>query len=146
MTSPRLPPVLALSVVLVTTLLCASARAQAPAGGDAAETARLSAFSAADRAALAPLLARGPVALVEFTDGDALPALLLAAEVAAPAASVAAIVGQPEAYPRFMGGPDAGGGTGRHPGPAPSDRHLAPKHILRSPQNTRSNYAVDTDA
>ena len=84
----------------------------APAQG--ADVARLSTLSAADREALAPLLARGPVALVEFTDGDALPAILLAAVVDAPAATVAAVVGDPAGYPRFMGVLDSVQVTGRH--------------------------------
>jgi len=106
----------ALPFALVAALLCTRARAQAPAASEAAETARLSALSSADRTALAPLLARGPVALVEFTEGDALPALLLAAEIAAPAATVAAVVGDPAAYPRFMGVLDTVAITGRHTG------------------------------
>jgi hypothetical protein len=116
MTSPRLASLLRVALALGALLPGSRAHAQSPAASEAAETARLSAFSSADRAALAPLLARGPVALVEFTEGDALPALLLAAEVAAPAESVAAIVGDPAAYPRFMGVLDTVQVTGRHTG------------------------------
>jgi len=90
------------------------ATSPAPAAPLGADVARLSTLSAADREALAPLLARGPVAVVEFTEGDALPAILLAAEIDAPAATVAAIVGDPAGYPRFMGVLDSVEVTGRH--------------------------------
>ncbi len=107
---------LALLVGLAAALCSTRAHAQAAAPVEAAESARLSTLSGADRAALAPLLARGPVALVEFTEGDALPAILLAAEVDAPAATLAAVVGDPAGYPRFMGVLDSVAVTGRHGG------------------------------
>lgn len=102
--------------LLVRLVAAAPVRAQQPAAPAplGAEVARLSTLSAADREALAPLLARGPVAFIEFTDADALPAILLAAEVDAPAATVAAIVGDPAGYPRFMGVLDSVEVTGRH--------------------------------
>jgi hypothetical protein len=106
-----------LAIVACLPIACASAsQAQqpAPAAPLAADVARLSTLSAADREALAPMLARGPVALIEFSEVDALPAILLAAEVDAPAATVAAIVGDPAGYPRFMGVLDSVAVTGRH--------------------------------
>ena len=92
------------------------ARAQQPAAPAplGADVARLTTLSTADREALAPLLARGPIAFIEFSDADVLPAIVLAATVDAPAATVAAIVGDPAGYPRFMGVLDSVQVTGRH--------------------------------
>lgn len=67
-----------------------------------AATARLGYFSAAERKLLAPHLAQGPVALVEFAEETELPALIVAARVEAPAAKVAEVVRDVAAYPRFM--------------------------------------------
>lgn len=86
--------VAALSVVTAT----AHAQDEAPS----TEGAALSHFSVQERATLAPYLERGPVALVEFTEGDALPGIVLAANVNASAADVARVIGDPAAYPRFM--------------------------------------------
>jgi len=113
-TASRALGLLALGALLCTGSARASAQAPAATPPLAADVARLSTFSAADREALAPLLARGPVALVEFTSADELPAILLAAAVDAPAATVAAIVGDPAGYPRFMGVLDSVEVTGRH--------------------------------
>ncbi len=67
-----------------------------------AGTARLGLLTSAERAALAPHLARGPVALVEFNGEADLPAVIFAVRVDAPAADVARLVSDPVAYPRFM--------------------------------------------
>lgn len=67
-----------------------------------AGTARLPVLTPTDRVALAPLLAQGPVAFVEFTDGEELPAVLLAVTVHAPAATIAHVIADPAGYPRFM--------------------------------------------
>jgi ribosome-associated toxin RatA of RatAB toxin-antitoxin module len=73
-----------------------------------AEHARLSNLSRQDREALAPHLARGPIALVEFGDHLAeLPGVHFATRVRAPAAEVAAVISDPSRYPRFMPALDA---------------------------------------
>lgn len=53
--------------------------------------------------ALSPHLARGPVALVEFASGGALPAINVAVRVRASVAQVLAAISAPERYPSFMG-------------------------------------------
>jgi hypothetical protein len=67
-----------------------------------ARTQRLEALDDADRKLLAPLLERGPVALVEFSTGDTLPAVLVAGYVEAPASLAADIISHPRDYPKFM--------------------------------------------
>jgi hypothetical protein len=69
-----------------------------------ARTDRLVGLTRDDLQRLAPQLARGPVALVEFadTDSDALPGIHIAAHVNAPASKVLEVVRNPEAYPRFL--------------------------------------------
>lgn len=91
---------LAICVGLLTTLRVESARAD-----DAAAEAlhqRLEALSPDERAQLAPLMERGPIALVEFSKPDTLPAVLVAGFVEAPAKLVASIIENPGAYPKFM--------------------------------------------
>ena len=86
------------------------ASAQGPAQGPAlaeAETARLGLLSTDDRRALSPHLARGPVALVEFSEETELPAIIFATRVDAPAERVARVIANPTAYPRFMPALDA---------------------------------------
>jgi hypothetical protein len=76
-----------------------------PAGADAPSDARhqrLEGLDDAERALLAPLMERGPIALVEFAQEDTLPAVLVAGYVEAPAAQVAKIVANPRDYPKFM--------------------------------------------
>lgn len=70
--------------------------------GERADEAALASFSVADRRTLAPHLREGPVLLVEFNGEAELPGVLLATEVEAPAAAVAAVIGNPQDYPRFM--------------------------------------------
>ncbi len=68
-----------------------------------ATAARLGTLSADERKLLAPHLAQGPVILTEFQNRQTdLPAVIYAAEIHAPAKSVAAIIGRPGEYPRFM--------------------------------------------
>jgi hypothetical protein len=77
--------------------------AQPPKGYDA-RTERLQGLTKAELAHLEPHLAVGPVALVEFTDGDseALPGINVAAVIHAPASAVMAVIEKPERYPKFM--------------------------------------------
>ena len=52
---------------------------------------------------LAPHLAQGPVILTEFQNRQTdLPAVIYAAQIHAPAKTVAAVIGKPHEYPRFM--------------------------------------------
>jgi hypothetical protein len=86
-----------------------SAAAEAEKSADTApydvRTERLQGLTRADLAPLEPLLVKGPVGLIEFTDGDkeALPGVNVAAIVHAPARDVMALLEKPEAYPRYMG-------------------------------------------
>lgn len=64
--------------------------------------ARLPLFTPDERALLAPFVERGPVMLVEFAEGEDLPAIVIYANVAASADEVARIVTDPEGYPRFL--------------------------------------------
>jgi hypothetical protein len=97
MASLRLPiSVLALALSVV---VPGAARAQLdPAQADRA----LATFSTAELAALAPLLRTGTVSLVEFAAPDQLPAVVIATEVDADPATVAAVIGDPSHYPDFM--------------------------------------------
>jgi hypothetical protein len=83
-----------------------AARAQDPdkAAENDVRTERLQGLTQAELATLEPALQRGPVALVEFADkkDDKLPGINLATIVNAPAATVAALLGDPRGYPRFM--------------------------------------------
>ncbi len=69
-----------------------------------ARTDRLEGLSRDDLARLAPQLARGPVALVEFADDDAdeLPAINIALVVHAPKRVLEELVVDPTAYPKFV--------------------------------------------
>jgi hypothetical protein len=80
---------------------------QAPASAQAkaaARQGRLDGLSKDDLQRLAPELAAGPVALVEFADAqtDQLPAINIAVPVQAPADLVTRIVADPAGFPRFM--------------------------------------------
>ena len=80
-----------------------AARAQGPEARDtSASTSRLSLFSRAELTQLEPFLAQGPIAFVEFAERPALPGVVLATEVNAPASQVAALIGDPARYPDFM--------------------------------------------
>jgi hypothetical protein len=69
-----------------------------------ARTDRLVGFTARDLARIEPFLVAGPVSLIEFadTDADELPGVHIAARVRAPAKQVAALIGKPSDYPRYM--------------------------------------------
>jgi hypothetical protein len=89
---------LLLSLLLV--LSGSLARAE-PAPADALKQ-RLEALDDEERVLLAPLLERGPVALVELVKDETLPAVLVASYVDAPADVVAKLIAQPRDYPKFM--------------------------------------------
>ena len=68
-----------------------------------ATIARLGSLDPAERALLVPYLAQGPVVLTEFQNRQTdLPAVIYAARIEAPAETVAAVIGNPKDYPRFM--------------------------------------------
>lgn len=69
-----------------------------------AQTERLDGLSKADLALLAPELARGPIALIEFadTERDQLPAVNIAVPIQASAEAVARVLTDPAAFPKFM--------------------------------------------
>jgi hypothetical protein len=87
----------------VASLPCTHARAETPPARDARQE-RLDGFSKDDLTRLAPEIARGPVALVEFADSDAgqLPAINIAVEVHANAQLVTRVLADPASFPRFM--------------------------------------------
>ena len=89
-------------VALVTFITLGPVAHVAAAPAEDAKTQRLEALDDADRALLAPLMERGPISLVEFAKGDALPAVLVAGFVEAPADLVAGVIGKPKDYPKFM--------------------------------------------
>jgi hypothetical protein len=86
------------------TLLAGGVRAEAtpPVDSTDARSQRLEALDDKERVLLAPLLERGPIALVEFSQADVLPAVLVAGYADAPANLVAEIVAHPRDYPKFM--------------------------------------------
>lgn len=100
------------SLVLAAAALLASAptSAWAQAGG---EPESLAHFSTSERATLEPLLARGPVALIEFSEGEALPGIVFAVRVRASAELVASLIADPSLYPTFMDALDTVQVTGR---------------------------------
>ncbi len=81
--------------------LASLAPLRADAGPDA-RSQRLEALDDRERALLAPLIERGPISLVEFSQGDTLPAVLVAGYVEAPPAEVATVISHPREYPKFM--------------------------------------------
>ncbi|MET0384838.1 MAG: SRPBCC family protein [Polyangiales bacterium] len=95
-------------------LACAPALAEAPATSPSspapaqnkrgAENERLEGLNNDDLTAIAPELARGPVALIEFADmdRDQLPAINVAVPIHASAATVTKILSEPTKFPRFM--------------------------------------------
>jgi len=90
------------SALLSLALIGWAAPAAAQQEGVAAADARLGLLTRVDRELLAPQLEHGPVALVEFSGEAELPAIIFAARVRAPAATVARVIADPTAYPRFM--------------------------------------------
>lgn len=80
----------------------ALAEQRAPGKVDAT-VARLGTLNDAERDLIMPYLAQGPVLLTEFSNAQTdLPAVIYAARIHAPAPTVAAVVGKPVEYPRFM--------------------------------------------
>ena len=88
------------------TIVCAGHAATVRADDGAPAEAlnqRLEALDDEERSLLAPMLERGPVALVEVAkDSETLPAVLVATYVDAPADQVAGIISKPKDYPKFM--------------------------------------------
>ncbi len=93
---------LAVCVGVLTALVSAQARAEEAKEGADALHQRLEALTEDERTQLAPLMERGPVALVEFAKGEDLPAVMVAGYVEAPASLVAKIIQTPGEYPKFM--------------------------------------------
>src|SRR5262249_7828938 len=91
---------------LLLALLFASTLAPAALAQDTppvpAEDQALPALSTHDHAALARLLARGPVALVSYMWGEDVPSVLFALDVRAPAPRAAPLVGDPAGYARSL--------------------------------------------
>jgi hypothetical protein len=100
---------LALLPVTLVLSLAASAAAAPPAPAAKAvpvstdaRTQKLETLDDKERALLAPLLERGPISLIEFSQADILPAVLVAGYVDAPADQVADVISHPRDYPKFM--------------------------------------------
>lgn len=96
-------------VIAMASIAAAPPRARAsdapaakPATKQVAKTAPLGILSPKERSALLPFMEAGPVALVEFSAGEDLPAIVFAARVAAPPAEVAEVIADVGAYPKFM--------------------------------------------
>lgn len=91
------------ALVLLLSASAGAAQAEKSTGYDARRD-RLEGLSKAELAGLAPLLAEGPVVLVEFADtqADQLPAINLALKVAAPPELLTKVITDPSRYPRFM--------------------------------------------
>ncbi|HEY6881163.1 MAG TPA: SRPBCC family protein [Polyangiales bacterium] len=86
-------------IALLASVLWAASPAQAAPD---AKQQRLETLDDKERALLVPLLERGTVSLVEFAQGDVLPAILVAGYVDAPADEVASVISHPADYPKFM--------------------------------------------
>lgn len=92
-----------LTVLVVLVAWTPTAFAEHQAASVDASDARLGTLSADERRVLAPHLATGPVILTEFKNRQTdLPAVIYAAQLHAPAKTVAEVVGDPAAYPSFM--------------------------------------------
>ncbi|MBW2463258.1 MAG: SRPBCC family protein [Deltaproteobacteria bacterium] len=78
-----------------------------------AEHARIANLTRSERELLAPHIARGPVALIEFRGEAELPAIHFATRVRAPAARIADVIANPGRYPSFMPALDEVAVTGR---------------------------------
>jgi hypothetical protein len=87
-------------------LLCTTAHAETVQANPVpdARQERLTGLSKDDLERIAPQLASGPVALIEFSDTDAgrLPAINVVVPVRARADQVTAVIADPARYPRFM--------------------------------------------
>lgn len=92
-----------LTVLILVAAWSGGVRAEQKSGKVDASVAALGSLSPDERRLLAPHLAHGPVILTEFQNSQTdLPAVIYAARVQAPAETVAAVVGDPADYPRFM--------------------------------------------
>ena len=88
----------ALALPAIALLLPVAARAQTSEALDAP----LRGFTTAELARVEPLLDEGIVGLIELGHGDEIPAVHLAAEVAAPPDAVRDVLATPAGYPSFM--------------------------------------------
>ncbi|HEX5661618.1 MAG TPA: SRPBCC family protein [Polyangiales bacterium] len=88
--------------LLACSLWVTSPVAAAPDAKSNAKEQRLDTLDDKERALLQPLMERGPISLVEFAQGDVLPAILVAGYVDAPADQVASVISHPADYPKFM--------------------------------------------
>lgn len=92
-----------LTILVVLAVGSTTAFAEQQSGKVDATVARLGAFSPEERSLIAPYLAQGPVILTEFENRQTdLPAVIYAARIDAPAATVAGVIGKPSDYPTFM--------------------------------------------
>ena len=90
-------------VLLVSIAWGSTGLAEHRSGKVDASVARLGSLSLQERALLEPHLAQGPVILTEFQNRQTdLPAVIYAARIHAPAATVAEVIANPADYPRFM--------------------------------------------
>jgi hypothetical protein len=89
-------------IALLWSAMWVTVPAQAAPDPKNAKDQRLETLDDKERAVLAPLLERGPVSLVEFAQGDVLPAILVAGYVDAPVDVVASVISHPAEYPKFM--------------------------------------------
>jgi len=89
--------------ILALTFAVGTPIAQAQREERSAETAPLRTLNPADRAVLRPHLERGPALLAHFYDAHSdISSIVLAGLVDAPADTVAEVIADPSAYPRFM--------------------------------------------
>ena len=94
-----------LTIVVVLVAWSGTALAENQTSKVDATVARLGTLSVDELKLLAPHLAQGPVVLTEFQNRQTdLPAVIYAAEIYAPAETVATVIGTPSEYPRFMHG------------------------------------------
>jgi hypothetical protein len=92
-----------LTVFIILAAWSTTALAEKQTGKVDASVARLGALNPDERALLAPHLKHGPVLLTEFQNRQTdLPAVIYAARINAPAATIADVIGKPAEYPRFM--------------------------------------------
>lgn len=92
-----------LTVFILLAAWSSGALAENQAGQVDATVARLGALNAEERALLIPYLAQGPVVLTEFQNRQTdLPAVIYAAQIQAPAETIAKVIGNPRDYPHFM--------------------------------------------
>jgi hypothetical protein len=91
-----------LIALLASAMWAVSPAHAAPDSKTDAKQQRLDTLDDKERAVLQPLMERGLVGLVEFAQGDVLPAIMVAGYVDAPAEQVASVISHPAEYPKFM--------------------------------------------